>query len=378
MSSSTTTVPSVDPAPHANLFDALVRVPDPRERRGKRYPLAGILTLAVTAVLAGARSFAAIGDWAADMTGDFLAAMNLHAAPEESTMRKLLARLDPTAVDHALGVYFFTRTRNVGGRRVIAIDGKTVRGARDHGDGTRVAPHLVSAYDTHTDAVLGQIAVAAKSNEIPAVRELLAGFDPDDLRGSIVTVDAMHTQTDTAAVITTAGAQYVFTVKANTPTLLRRLKALPWAQIPTHSYTETGHGRRVTRSIKVADTPDWITFTAAAQVAKLRRTRTRKGKRTVEVVYLLTSARRTVADPVTLASWVQNHWGIENKIHYVRDVTYGEDASRVRTGAAPQVMAALRNTAITLLRLTGWDNIAAAHRHHAHRPERTLQHVLTS
>ena len=254
---------------------------------------------------------------------------------------------------------------------MIALDGKTVRGART---ATTAAPHLVAALD-HTNAtVLGQVAITAKSNEIPAVRDLLANFD---LTGVVVTVDAMHTQTDTATAITGAGGEYVFTVKGNTPTLHRQLKSLPWKGVPPHSSTETGHGKRVTRTIRVAAAPDWVDFPDAAQVAQVRRTVTKGGTKSVEVVYLITSADHTAAPPAVLAAWVQGHWSIENKLHWVRDVTFDEDRSQVRTGQAPRVMATLRNTVISLLRLAGWDNIAKAVRHHARDPERALTCLLT-
>jgi predicted transposase YbfD/YdcC len=356
---------------------ALARVPDPRDPRGLRYPLAGMLAVAVSAVLTGARSFAAIGEWAAELTGETLAMLGLADGPEESTLRKLFARLDAAALDRQLGVFAWTRTGDVQGRRVIAIDGKTVRGARS---ATRQAPHLVAALDHRVGVVLGQKAVDAKSNEIPAVRELLAGFDPADLHGCVITADAMHTQADTANAILDAGADYVFTVKANQPGLLARLKALPWREVPAdtgHSVTSRGHGRRVTRTIKVIDAPAWTGFIGAAQVAQLRRTVTKKGKKTIEVVYLITSASFADAPPAVLAGWVQGHWTIENRLHWTRDVTYDEDRSTVRTGHAPHVMASLRNTAITLLRLDGWTNIAAAHRHHARNPDRAITCLLT-
>jgi len=121
---------------------------------------------------------------------------------------------------------------------------------------------------------------------------------------------------------------------------------------------------------------DRIGFAGAAQVAQLRRTVTRNGKKTVEVVYLITSDRD--ADPATLAAWVRCHWEIENRLHWVRDVTYQEDKSLVRTGNAPRVMATLRSLAISLLRLDGQTNIAAANRHHARDPQRTLQLLQTA
>ncbi|WP_200834765.1 ISAs1 family transposase [Amycolatopsis alkalitolerans] len=290
-----------------DLLSVLARVPDPRDPRGVRYPLSGMLAVAVCAVLAGARSFAAIGEWALDLRADQLGRLGLAKAPVESTLRKLFARLDTVALDRQLAVVAWTRTRHIAGRRVIAIDGKTVRGART---ATTTAPHLIAALDHATGVVLGQNAVAVKSNEIPAVRDLLAGFTSADLHRCVITVDAMHTQDDTAQAIVNAGADYVFTVKANKPTLLKALKALPWNKIPVGSTsTNRSHGRRATRTIKVIQTPalsGWPEFTGVAQVAQLRRTATRNGKKTIEVVYLITSAVHTDAPPAVPAAWVKD------------------------------------------------------------------------
>ena len=138
----------------------------------------------------------------------------------------------------------------------------------------------------------------------------------------------------------------------------------------------TDHGRRARRTIKTALAPAWTGFDGAAQVAQLRRTVTRNGKKTVEVAYLITSDRD--ADPATLAAWVRGHWAIENCLHWVRDVTYQEDKSLVRTGNAARVMASLRSLAISLLRLDGHANIAAANRHHARDPQRTVKLLHTA
>jgi predicted transposase YbfD/YdcC len=350
------------------LLTLLASVPDPRRARGIRHQLCGILAVGIAAVAAGARSFAAIGQWAADADQDLLAALgsNGRSVPSESAIRRTFNRLDATVLDSVLGAWLWTRTAVVGQRRIIALDGKTIRGARTR---DTAAPHLVAAFDHHTGTVLGQLAIAAKSNEIPAVRTLLAGFD---LEGVVVTVDAMHTQTDTARLIVEAGGEYVFTAKANQPTLYAACKALPWRDVPAHRVTSQGHGRRVTRTIRVVTAPAWVDFHGAAQVAQLRRTVTRAGKKTVEVVYLITSADARTATPSLLAAWIQGHWGIENRLHWVRDVTFDEDRSQVRTGAAPQVMASLRNVVISLLRLAGWTNIAHALRHHAANPRRPI------
>jgi len=352
------------------LLDLLAQVPDSRKRRGRRHPLAGLLAVGIAAVIAGSRSFAAIGQWAADAGPELLAMLGAVRGPaEESTFRRAFTLVSPDALDRALGAWLHTRAVQAGGRLVIAIDGKTVRGARNK-DGK--APHLVAALAHGIGAVLGQVAVDAKSNEIPAVRELLKAFA--SLAGAVITIDAMHTQTDTAQVITGRQADYMMTVKGNMPTLYKRLKKLPWAAVPAFSAVSTDHGRRARRTIKVALVPAWIDFDGAAQVAQLRRTVTRNGKKTVEVVYLITSDRD--ADPATLAAWVRGHWEIENRLHWV--VTCQEDKSLVRTGHAPRVMATLRSLAISLLRIDGHTNIAAANRHHARDPQRTLKLLQTT
>jgi predicted transposase YbfD/YdcC len=349
------------------LLDLLAQIPDPRKRRGRRHSLAGLVAVGVAAVIAGSRSFAAIGQWAADAGPEVLAGLGAdRGAAEESTYRRAFSLVSADVLDLVLGAWLHTRAVMLGGRLIIAVDGKTVRGAKSKGG---KAPHLVAALVHGIGAVLGQVAVDEKSNEIPAVRELLKAFA--DLAGAVITMDALHAQHDTAQAVIDRRADYVMTVKANMPTLYKQLKKLPWAAVPAVSSVTTDHGRRARRTVKAALAPAWIEFEGAAQVAQVRRTVTKKGKKTVEVVYVITSDRR--ADAATLASWIQGHWHIENKLHWVRDVTYQEDKSLVRTGNAPRVMATLRSLAISLLRLDGHENIAAANRHHARDPQRTLK-----
>jgi predicted transposase YbfD/YdcC len=353
------------------LLELLAQVPDPRKRRGRRHPLAGLLAVGIAAVTAGSRSFAAIGQWAADAGPEVLAGLGAARGPaEESTFRRAFALVSADVLDRVLGTWLWTRAVRADGRLVIAVDGKTVRGARNKNG---KAPHLVAALAHGIGAVLGQVAVDEKSNEIPAVRDLLKAFA--SLASAVVTIDAMHTQHDTAQLITGRGADYLMTVKANMPTLYKQLKKLPWAAVPAVSEVSTDHGRRARRTIKAVLAPAWIEFEGAAQVAQLRRTVTKKGKKTVEVVYLITSDRD--AGPETLAAWARRHWHIENKLHWVRDVTYQEDKSLVRTGNAPRVMASPRSLVISILRLDGHANIAAANRHHARDPQRTLKLLQT-
>ena len=235
---------SIPAARSQYLLDLLAQVPDPRKKRGRRHPLAGLLAVGIAAVIAGSKSFAAIGQWAADAGPEALAVLGaVRGAAEESTFRRAFALVSPDVLDRVLGAWLWTRAARAGGRLVIAIDGKTVRGAKNK-DGK--APHLVAALAHGIGAVLGQVAVDEKSNEIPAVRDLLKAFA--SLASAVITIDAMHTQHDTAQVILGRGADYVMTVKANMPTLYKQLKKLPWAAVPAVSAVSTDHGRRAARS----------------------------------------------------------------------------------------------------------------------------------
>jgi predicted transposase YbfD/YdcC len=199
-----------------------------------------------------------------------------------------------------------------------------------------------------------------------------------NLEGVLVTLDAMHTQRDTAEFITEADGDYLFTVKGNQPKLTAELAALPWRDTPGHAYTERGHGRTVTRTVRALVAPAWIEPPGCRQVLQIRRPRTIKGKRSVEVAYLICSVPTQDAQPETVAQWIQGHRGIETRLHHIRDVTYDEDRSQVRTGNAPTVMAILRNIAITVLRTLGWEDIAGAVRHHSRDCRRVAHLLLTS
>jgi predicted transposase YbfD/YdcC len=356
------------------LIEVFAQVPDPRDPRGRRHDLATVLTLAQTAVLAGSRTLLAIAEWTQDATRDTLSRIGIRpdqVLPSESTIRRTLARVDANDLDVLLAGWMATRVGERDGQRVIAYDGKTMRGARTSAG----APHLLAALDHAAGTVVGQLAVATKSNEIPALRELLNTMD---IAGSVITADAMHCQRETARHIIDRDAHYVLTVKDNQPTLRAACKALPWKDVPAVTVTDRSHGRRVRRTIKAVQAPDWIDFPGAAQIVQLRRTRTIKGRKSIEVVYVICSLDMIAAPKATVATWIQGHWGIENRVHWVRDVTFDEDRHQLRTGNGPQVMATLRNTAISLLRLAGHTKIATALRHHGRLTSRPVELLLNS
>jgi predicted transposase YbfD/YdcC len=314
--------------------------------------------------------------------------------PHACTIRRVLSDLDPAAVEAAMRAWVQAQLAQIPAtdgvpageqRRVLAVDGKTVRGAHlpidgddENGGGDRGyrQPHLVSVLDQASGAVLGQVAVEEKGSEVAAFTTLLNDLDLTDV---LITADAVHTNRNHADYLHERGAHYLLTAKLNQPTLLRRLRALPWKQIGIAARERgRGHGRAETRTISVVSLdpcPDagGEFFPHAAQAIKVVRRRRALGSRkwTTVTVYAITSLTAVQADPVLLARWLRGHWAIE-VLHWVRDVSFDEDRSQVRTGTGPQIMAALRNLVITALRLTGVTNIAAALRHHARDPHRPL------
>ncbi|WP_439381953.1 ISAs1 family transposase [Amycolatopsis lexingtonensis] len=351
----TPTADGIDDMDLLSLSDHLALIPDPRQRRGIRHRLLPILLIAAAAVCAGARSFTAIGEWAADAPQHILArlaarrdpCLDRFVAPGESTLRRILQRVDAEAVDAAICAWLqehLARLTPHNQRRAdaIAVDGKTVRGTT-RPDGTG-GVHLLAAFDRDTGTVLAQADVPGKASEVVRFAPLL---DRIDLTGVIVTADALHTTAEHARYLHQRGAGYVFLVKGNRGYLHRNLLTLPWHTAEPHRSCDTGHGRHEHRTIQVLPAPlPGVRFPHTTQIFRLHRHIThRSGRVHTETVHGITSL---TDPPLLLARHVRDHWGIENRLHWVRDVTYGEDSSRIRTGTAPRVMAGLRNLAISV------------------------------
>jgi predicted transposase YbfD/YdcC len=291
--------------------------------------------------------------------------------PSETTIRRTLARLNAEALAAAIGAWLADRDRPDRRRRAVAVDGKTLRGAK-RDDGRQV--HPLAAMDHATRAVLAQRQVDGAPGEVPGFRPLLADLD---LAGVVVTADALQTHPEAAEfLVRHKQAHYLFVVKANQPTLLDRCAGLPWHRVPVADRTrDRAHGRVELRTLK-AVTVHHFGFPHAAQVIQVtRKTRdlhpnTRRW-RTV-TVYAITSLPFEQASPARLADYLRGHWAIENGLHYLRDTAFAEDGSPLRTGAGPHVMACLRNLAIGALCRAGPVNLAAALRHHARDPTRPL------
>ncbi|XRQ05933.1 ISAs1 family transposase [Actinomadura welshii] len=358
------------------LVEMLDRIPDPRRRRGRRYRLGPMLALCLVAVLSGATTLAKIGRIAAGLDASVLRELGLPATrPVVTTLGRLMARLDGDAFDEAIGAYLTALTHdpdagNDAGPQALSVDGKTLRGSR-RPDGT--VTHLLAAALHDSRAVVAQRQVETKSNEIPAFVPLLAGLD---LTGKIVTADALHTQREHARrLVREHRAHYLLVVKGNQKSLHRQLKSLPWREIELHDRTVAdGHGRREIRRLKVCSVRPGLLFPHAAQAIQVKRRRTDRttGKTTIKTTYAVTSLAPGHITPAQFAGLIRGHWSIES-LHHVRDVTYAEDRSQIRTGHAPRIMAGLRNLAIALNHLMGWTNIAAANDHYRAHPDHALQ-----
>jgi predicted transposase YbfD/YdcC len=343
------------------LLERFAQLPDPRGRRGRRHPLAGLLVIAAAAVLAGARSFAAIGQYSHTLPQATLARLGSwqrpystwHVAPSETTLRCVLQRVDADELDRVVGSWLAEQA--AAGRGPIAVDGKVLRGARQPG-GHQV--HLFAALAHDSGTILAQRRVDPQTNETTQLEPLL---EQVDVAGRLVTADALHTNPAEARWLVERGADYVLTVKGNQPGLVAAIDRLtPEVVSPVHQTVDRGHGRIERRTIQTAPVPGMVRFPGARQVLVLTRQVTAlDGSRPrTEVCYGITSLGAERADPARLGVLVRGHWQIES-LHWVRDVTFDEDRSQVRTASGPQVMACLRNLAISLLRLAGEGNIAA-------------------
>ena len=356
----------------ADLLAALAAVPDPRKTRGRRHRLVTVLAVSVCAVLAGARSYVAIAEWAHDLPVSVRLRLGIgRRAPSESTIRRILQAVDLDSLDAALSSWLSSRVppARPGRMRVVAVDGKTARGARTD-EHTQV--HLLAAFDPASGTVLGQTQVESKSNEITAFAPLLDRLDLTDV---LLTADALHTQRAHAEYLHgCSGGHYLLIAKPNQPKLHAQLVGLPWPQIPVAAEDrDRGHGRVETRRVKITTVGAGIGFPHARLAVQIvRRRRPISSTRwSSETVYAITSLPWRQARADLVADALRGHWRIE-ALHWIRDVTFGEDLSQIRTDNGPAAMATLRNFAVSRHRLADDHNIAHACRRTARHPNRAL------
>jgi len=405
--------PGGEPGQAGRLLAVLGAVGDRRDPRGIRHSMASVLATSVAAVACGETSVTAIGQWAKlaeahnqALLGELGARHNpatgRYQAPHADTFDRILAAVDAQSLDDVSGEWMLARLAETRRqtpadppapdataepaepaadppmRPGFAVDGKALKSTID-ADGRIV--HLLSAFDHQVGVTFAQRQVDKKSNEIPGFRPLIAGLD---LRGWVATMDALHTQRGHVTFCHDNGIDVIMIAKDNQPNLFNSLDAINWRAIPvSHRVEERGHGRHEIRTIQITDAPPDLRFEHMSQAFLVERYTVRpvrKNGKTTHVetavavlgVTTLTPAKST---PEHVATYIRGHWAIENKSHYVRDVTYSEDASRIGRADKPRVMATLRNIAISLIRLAGHTTIAPTTRALRYSPDQ-LKAVL--
>jgi predicted transposase YbfD/YdcC len=384
----------------ASLYKTFEQVKDMRGKKGQRYPLALILTLIMLGKMAGQTTIEGIMDWInlrkkqiKQLLGwpkrfpSHWTYMNALTHCDDEELVKVIAQviLKARAVEQCGEEPSRLLAQKEQGEENLlhtAVDGKTMRGTLKHGRDDQPPVHLLSLYECGIGVVLAHVSVKKKENEITAMPTLL---HPALVKGRIISADAMHTQKKFCLLVSLSGGYYLLIAKENQPGVLQDLidffadKDMDQGEWQYHKETNKGHGRLEVREIWASTQmndffgKDW---TDIAQVFMIRRTITEKGKTRVETVYGITSLPRKKADARRILELNRKHWSIENRLHYRRDVTLGEDASQVRTKGAPQVLAALNGGILALMDFLGVNNAAKQLRYFCAYPQEALQLLL--
>jgi predicted transposase YbfD/YdcC len=339
----------------ARFQDHFADLTDPR-RRKVVYPLINIVAIAICAVIAGADDFVSIAEWGRQKRDWLSKILDLSSGiPSHDRFNAVFAALKPAEFEKCL-VSWITALHELTAGQVVAIDGKTLRHSYDKATG-KSAIHMVSAWATANHISLGQVVVDAKSNEITAIPQLLQLLE---ISGSVVTIDAMGCQTAIAETIVNGGADYVLAVKDNQPTLHAGIAAhfldqmeddFARIKVSQHETKERGHGRDEHRTYMVcdapADLPDLARWKNLKRIGIAISETIRDGKTTDEVRYYILSRKMSAR---SFGAAVRGHWGIENRLHWQLDMTFGEDQCRIRKGNADANFSILRRTALSLLK----------------------------
>lgn len=343
--------------PSKSLLDHFSALSDPRQRWRVVYPLREILLLVLCASLCGMEDFVEIRMWG-ELRLDFLRRFYPfeRGLPSHDTLNDVINALNPDLFQACFAEWVETLRDHE--PDIVAIDGKTSRRSHDRARG-REPLHMVSAWAARQRLVLGQEAIAGKSNEITAIPALLERLE---LKGALVTIDAMGTQTDIAERIVARGGDYLLSLKANWPVLHKDVETFfadPKAEgiEPVHHTTDADHGRIEHRRHAVSYNVDWLLsdrrysgeprFPHLAMIAMVESRTERNGALATERRYYLSSAK---LDAEVFALGLRAHWGVENRLHWVLDVVFHDDLVRLRTGHGPQNMAIVRHMNMNLIR----------------------------
>ena len=384
----------MDQPKYTTLVEQLKSVPDPRRARGQRYSWLLLLTLIAAALASGQQTVNAIAGWVKEHADELRESLNPPKGrlPSGSTFYRAIRAVDLATLEAQLSEFAKPLAVETAHSAAIAtpagpvlygqaLDGKEVRGSQVHGQPLT----LVSLVQHGTGITLAQVETDVKSNEIPAAAQLLAGRD---LTNTVTTMDALHTQRDLAQQILDQQGHYLMIVKENQPTLYQSIALLfeqpPWlkqeqaGQYQVHAGTNKGHGRREKRRVESSTALNpYVDWPGVGQVMRRQceRISMKTGAVTRKIRYGITSLRPPEAGAEQLECLWRRHWTIENRDHYVRDVTMGEDACQVHTGHGAHALAAFRHAILSLFRWKGWTNIAAAIRHYAASVTRALELV---
>jgi predicted transposase YbfD/YdcC len=384
----------------ASLYQAFEQVKDGRKSKGKRYPLALLLTLILLGKMAGETKLDGIIDWINERKKEIKKLLNWPKGfPVSKTYTDALAKCDHHEVARAIAQVLVKaraveRCHDEPSRLVAqkepnsdlliqtAVDGKILRGTLKHGRDDQPPVHLLSFYECESGIVLDQFVVNKKNNEESACKAIL---HPVLVKGRILSADAMFSCRDWCAAVHVYDGYYVIPIKENNPAVLRDLteffedEGIDREEFQYHKEANKGHGRLEVREIWTSTQmnawfeKDWA---GIAQVFMIRRTVKEKGEERVEIVYGMTSVPRKKADAKRILELNRKHWFIENRLHYRRDVTLGEDASQVRSHGAPEVLAALNGGLLALLDFMGVKNVTKQMRHFCAHPREVLQLLL--
>lgn len=341
--------------PAAVIYKHFEKLTDPRLNRGKNHELLDLVFLALTATICGAQGWADVERFAKGKLAWFRQFTDLEqGVPSHDTFGRVFAVLSMSEFLTALHGWIDTFAGSLRGQG-IAIDGKTLRGSFDRAAGQSPL-HMITAFACDTRLCLRQMAVDDKSNEIPAVPALLKLLE---LQGATVTLDAMHCQVETARAIVAAQADYILIVKGNQGSLHDELLKLFCSygelddQVPglkKHTTVEKAHGRQERRQYSFIAAPRdnavLARWPGLRSVGMIYRSRDEGQRCHEETTFVISSHPPQVK---MLARHIRGHWGIENRQHWILDVTFTEDASRIRRGASPEIAAGLRRMALNIL-----------------------------
>ena len=378
-----------------SLRDYLERVPDPRRRRGKRYPWPALLTLVLAARVAGATTLTEMSDFGRALDQSVLQDLGIPRraqtgrfhAPGISTLHYALKDVDVEQLEDLLAAWTRDQAPD---DEPLALDGKVLRGSYDHdraADGTvrdEDPWQQLSAVGILSGLIVGQRGFTGATEDAEGAI-LRQSLEPWKNTGRCVIADALHTTLETAQFIVDSGLFYILTVKGNQPTILEQLREDYHWQVAAHTVSGLEHGRLERRTIQVSPELDpevpWVAFPGVRFAARLVREVVYKKTgevRSTQVVYLLTNLPPELATPELLERWSRLYWTIENRVHYVRDTALREDACRVRKGSLPRVMAAFANLAISVLRLLGKRNLKRAMSNFKLRPNTVVAAVWSA